>query len=376
MGMIYKKVFRVSVLFCATVLAIYLVTRDAILDAKSFCWSMRNDTGNASSPETQETKIIYDNSFVKGFEKTFLNKMKDKFTKDADIFQTNKTPSNKTFREIYKLGKEEKFTPLGIYNHDIKFFHNLPMLIHFIWINNDIRTRNNYDKKIEENLKTFSIYERTGWKMILWDNRKVYNIHCINKNRNQELCGILTNVTLAKQYNITLSMKSDMLRFVIIHEFGGMYFDTDFIALRNMDSIIRNKIKAHGLIVAQEGNKRRSMYLAGGFFAAYPGNICIENAKNHVVAAIKGKEPSNKRTGPYFFKRALVSTYFDTFNIDSVSIKKFNLSKVATVLPTKYFYSFPFKRKNDMTLLKKVKKLPDTYFIHLWRGSWLENINK
>ena len=149
-------------------------------------------------------------------------------------------------------------------------------------------------------------------------------------------------------------------------------FDTDFIALRNMDHIIRNKIKEHGLIVAHEVNESRSMYLAGEFFAAYPGNICIGNAKNHVLEAIKGKEALNIRTGPYFFKKALVSTYFDTLNIDSFSISKFNLSKLATVLPTKYLYSFPFKQKKDMVLLERVKKLPDTYFIHLWRGSWLE----
>ena len=65
-------------------------------------------------------------------------------------------------------------------------------------------------------------------------------------------------------------MKSDMLRFVIMHEFGGMYFDTDFIALRNMDQIIRDKIKEHGLIVVHEVNERRSMYLAGEFFHGLP----------------------------------------------------------------------------------------------------------
>ena len=161
-----------------------------------------------------------------------------KFIKGSDNFQTIKPVSNKTFEEIYKIEKENTLKTLGIHSHEIKFVHNLPMLIHFIWINNDVRTRNNYDKRTEENLKMFSIYERIGWKIILWDNRKVYNILCTDKNINKAICGILTNVALAKQYKITLSMKSDMLRFFIMHEFGGMYFDTDFIALRNMDHII------------------------------------------------------------------------------------------------------------------------------------------
>ena len=78
-----------------------------------------------------------------------------KFIKGSDNFQTNKPVSNKTFEEIYKIEKENKFKTLGIHSHDIKFVHNLPMLIHFIWINNDVRTRNNYHNKTEENLKNF-----------------------------------------------------------------------------------------------------------------------------------------------------------------------------------------------------------------------------
>ena len=99
-------------------------------------------------------------------------------------------------------------------------------------------------------------------------------------------------------------MKSDILRIFIIHEFGGMYFDTDFIAVRNMHHIIRDNIKKHGIIVAHEINEKRSTYSSGGIFAAYPGNVCIENAKNHVVSAIKGNQLSNIRTGPFFFKKA------------------------------------------------------------------------
>ena len=352
--MIYKRAFTRTAVFFVAFLIIYDFTRVTV--DKTI-----KESVSPAPPKTRAPRIIFDNTFAKPFQDFFLRMML-KFIKGSDNFQTNKPVSNKTFEEIYKIEKENKFKTLGIHSHDIKFVHNLPMLIHFIWINNDVRTRNNYDNKTEENLKTFSIYEKTGWKIILWVNKKVYNIFCTDNNRNKELCEILTNIAIAKQYKITLSMKSDMLRFVIMHEFGGMYFDTDFIALRNMDQIIRDKIKEHGLIVVHEVNERRSMYLAGEFFTAYPGNICIENAKNHVLEAIKGKEESNIRTGPYFFKKALVSTHFDTFNIDSDSISKFNLSKVATVLPTKYLYSFPSKQKKDMVLLEKVKKLPETFY--------------
>ena len=140
------------------------------------------------------------------------------------------------------------------------------MLIHFIWINNDVRTKNNFDRQTQRNLKTFSIYRKLGWKIIVWDNAEVYSVFCVDTDNNKELCEILTNVELNKQHKITLAMKSDILRLFIISEFGGMYFDTDFIALRNMDHIISNKIKDHGLIVAHSLNDSRSLYLSQRFF--------------------------------------------------------------------------------------------------------------
>ena len=369
---ICKKNITGSILFCVAFFTIYLLTRNAFPEVKYSYWSMCNDTGDSSPSQMRGTKVIFDNALVKAFQETLSRILKDKFTKGAGDFKTVKIVSNETFEEFYKMANEKRFRVLGINSHDIKFVHKLPMLTHFIWISNDIRTKNNYDSKTEKNLKTFLIYEKIGWKIIVWDNKKVFNIFCTDNN-NKDLCEILTNTTLTKKYKITLSMKSDMLRFFIIYEFGGMYFDTDFIALRNTDHIIRDNIGEHGLIVAHEINESRSTYLAGEFFVAYPGNVFFENARNHVVSAIKGTEMSNIRTGPFFFKKALVSTYFDNFNIDLVVMSTFNLSKVATVLPTEYLYSFPFKRKTDMALLAKVKKLPTTYFIHLWRGSWLKN---
>ena len=369
--MVCKKNLIGIVLLCFTFSTAFLFIRDAFIrdpGVQRFCWCM-----NGTLADTTGTKITFDT--MKVFREKLSSAMKEELTKRTDNFQTNKTVGNKTIQEIYKIEREKKFKLLAIETKEIKFTHNLPMLIHFIWINNDVRTKNNYDKETEENIKTFSIYEKIGWKIIVWNNKNVHNIFCAdnNNNKNKELCEILTNVTLTTQKKITLSMKSDMLRFFIIHEFGGMYFDTDFIALRNINHIIGEKIQQHGLILANEVYERRSMYLAGEFFAAYPGNICIENAKNHVIKAIKGNEPSHVRTGPYYFKKAIVSTYFDIFDIDSVSISKFNLSKIAAVLPTEYLYKFQWKQRKDLAFLDKVKKLPETYFIHLWRGSWLKH---
>ena len=136
---ICKKNLTGSVLFCVAFLTIYLVTRNAVPDVKCFNWNMRNDTGDTSLPKTLGNRIIFDNTFVKAFQETLSKIITDKFTKVADDFKTIKVVSNETFEEIYKMEYENRFRILNIDSHDIKFAHKLPMLIHFIWISNNIR---------------------------------------------------------------------------------------------------------------------------------------------------------------------------------------------------------------------------------------------
>ena len=75
----WKKNFTGIVLFCAGFLIAYLLTRDAMRNGKYFFWSMRNDTGDSSLPETQQTKIIFENTLLNALRKTLSSMMEDKF---------------------------------------------------------------------------------------------------------------------------------------------------------------------------------------------------------------------------------------------------------------------------------------------------------
>jgi len=85
---------------------------------------------------------------------------------------------------------------------------------------------------------------------------------------------------------------------------------------------------------------------------------------------------SNVRTGPHFWKRAIVSTYYNNplFMNGSIDrlLEMFDFSGIAYELPTKYMYSM--KYLDDETRKEELINSddPDLYAIHQWDGSWLE----
>ena len=275
---------------------------------------------------------------------------------------------NEVVKLAYKKRMEGAFKRIKQNISEINFVSNFPLLIHFIWLSHDIRKDNTVDKTMMKNIGTFQIYEKSGWHIIIWDNKRIHSNYCPDTTSNKELCEILTNESLIKKCNLKIAMKADLLRYMIVFDFGGMYFDCDFIALRNMEHILLDMIKNHGLIVARENTDPYN--LSNGFFAASPQNIYLEKAKNLALVSIKGSARANTRTGPFFFKKAVLSAFFKMNINDKNIIKQFNLSSIASVLPTNYLYAWPYSKRSNKTMLQEVKKFPTTYFIHLWAKSW------
>ena len=71
--------------------------------------------------------------------------------------------------------------------------------------------------------KTWKDYN-PDWKFILWDDERLKGIGIIN----QEYLDDCDNY----------SMKSDILRFDILYQFGGLYIDTDFECLKPLDPFL------------------------------------------------------------------------------------------------------------------------------------------
>ena len=206
----------------------------------------------------------------------------------------------------YKQGNEEAFKWLNVNISNLKFIQSFPKIIHFISISGNINIDNRLNKEHKTNIDAFyRLYGGDGgWKIIVWNNKNVRNVFCLETGVNFEQCDFFMNSSLSSQYGVTLSMKMDILRFMIMYKFGGMYFDADFVALRNINDIIAEKIDEHGLIIFDELYEPSIITL----LVAYPKQKCVETAYNIIMNTIKLKHlDSYHRTGVLFWKGYVIN---------------------------------------------------------------------
>eukprot|EP01084_Bolivina_argentea_P153889 268307_1 len=327
------------------------------------------------------------NSYTFHHNEQNLTKIDCNYTKTSPILRyIDNRHNNKQYMNKNKL----LFQILNVTLSESNFIYKLPKLIHFIWISNDISVDNDLQKQIQKNIATFiNIYSPNGWNTIIWRNKQIRQVFCENynffKSENDEKCVFLYNITLSNEYRISAAIKADMLRYLIMERFGGLYFDTDFIAIQSIENLVIQNIDQHGLIVANEGGWA-STIMSNGFFASYPNNKCVirANNKTNIINAMKRKTVSaDLRTGPYYWKRVIVATY-DDHNIYEKEqllgtraykqyLRNFEISQIASQFPIQYMYPMGWMDKNDTVKFNEIMSgiNPYIYAVHLWDGSWV-----
>ena len=102
----------------------------------------------------------------------------------------------------------------------------IPKIIHNIWIQG---YQNLPEKEKQNHLKIKKL--NPDWEFIIWDNnmiiellKKYPKIYYVYKNVNN-LSGIINN-------NAT---RSDIARYIIMKEYGGLYYDFDFECISSFD---------------------------------------------------------------------------------------------------------------------------------------------
>ena len=105
--------------------------------------------------------------------------------------------------------------------------------------------------------------------------------------------------------------KADIWRYLIVHKYGGMYSDSDFMPKIPIDDWVdKNICKNTTVMVSMEGNG--FLYIQWGFYSAYPGHqvfydvvslIRIYFMEELQTGIIQGD--AVQRTGPLQFSRAI-----------------------------------------------------------------------
>lgn len=169
------------------------------------------------------------------------------------------------------------------------------------------------------------------WEFILWNDDKIKTIKMINQKHFEE--------------SDNYSMKSDVLRFEILYQIGGLYVDTDFECLRPLDSFFHNK----DFIVCRQSPSGPT--ICGAFLASIKSHPFIKK----LIDGIEKRSISHMghhctlKYGPSYLTELIDAS-------DS--------------LDPKYVYPFLWDKKHSS--IDDLKSIyPDSYAAHHWKSSWI-----
>ena len=210
----------------------------------------------------------------------------------------------------------------------------IPKIIHQIWIG---------PRKLP---KKYAYWSKTwrelnpDWEYKLWTENEIKKISLINHD------------LFIKSSNI--GFKSDLLRYEILKQFGGLYVDTDFECIKP----IPNNFLRYDFVSCIVFSKRPE--IANGMMMSKVNSKIIEKIISDMKINKYLDDPIKTITssGPIY----LTKKYF--------SLAKDEKEK-CLILPSNYFYPFPnflinkFKNTNDFIS-------NETIGLHHWEMSWIK----
>ncbi len=221
----------------------------------------------------------------------------------------------------------------------------IPKIIHQIWIGN---------KPIPEKAMVYRkkiIELHPDWTHMLWTDDSV----------------IRSGMSLNKTYYLSENTghRSDILRYQIMHEYGGIYLDMDIDIQKNL-----NNLTVYEAFVGRNAQFNIDVlpeeYVQNAVLGSCPKNLffsfllnqlplwCISKKRQERLKTPWKKEDCvTVKTGPIFFS-IMILRYKEVFGIDPP----------ITILPSDYFYPYSgFSKEED-------RQYPESYGIHRWWGTW------
>lgn len=130
--------------------------------------------------------------------------------------------------------------------------------------------------------------QNPDWEMTLWTEENLPRL------RNQDLYDRAPDLVPSR---LVPRFRSNLARYEILYQFGGVYLDTDFEALRPIETYIENL----DLFAAEE----KPGLIANGFMGARPGHPFVERLILGAEKSVADRpgQPSWRTTGPEYLTR-------------------------------------------------------------------------
>jgi mannosyltransferase OCH1-like enzyme len=211
----------------------------------------------------------------------------------------------------------------------------IPKKIHQIWLGSELpKEYHGYT----ESWKKF----HPDWEYKLWRDSDVKNFPMIRRTE-------YDNAT-------NQGMKSDILRYEILKQFGGLYIDTDFECLKPFDDLMYLDF-----FTSLSYDLEMQLYI--GLIASVPNHPVINECIDSLTTSYRGDSSKviMSNTGPYHFTKCFLSKVRED-------------DKGIIAFPMDFFYPLPNTKRD--TLVPYIYTKPFSYAIHHWAISWVRSNRK
>lgn len=280
------------------------------------------------------------------FDQSLMRNGKSRFTYDLLYLRNTKDPhliemrkAKYEFKKIYEKNRVH-------FKNDLSAPNRIPKIVHQIWLGSEV----------PEKFKIWmsSWLNMAGWEYKLWTDKDVKTLVLRNQN-------LYDN---AKNYG----EKSDILRYEILFNEGGLYVDVDF---DNINTDLFTKLNnSFDFYVGFEPIEHKqpsisSPLIGNAIIGSIPGHPLLQN----IILDMEShyKKHADKwavvTTGPIYFTEKIIQ-----FNRAKGS-KLINIYLPPTFLfPLTYTEVRSRLKENLKNLVKS-----ETAAVHYWSGSWLDD---
>ena len=227
------------------------------------------------------------------------------------------------FRQLYQKN--------NLSNIEIQQELTIPKIIHQIWLGSPV------PQAFKELMRTWIEYHlERGWKYKLWTDEDVKDFPLYNREFYEA----------TDNYGI----KSDILKWEIIYNYGGVYVDMDYECLKPLD--IRHY--AYDFYTGIQPLDAQFVHLGAALFAAKPGHPILK----HCIETVKDdwhNKGAPAKTGPVHFTKSFFAM-----------AGKNSFKDIA--LPASYLYPLGCR---DSVIDRDKWIQGGAYAVHWWSKSWM-----
>jgi mannosyltransferase OCH1-like enzyme len=259
----------------------------------------------------------------------FFESMKSSYEYDVDFMKSDR----------YWLKAQEDYERLFLNSEKMDGESRIPRKIHQIWLGSP------FPDEYKNWQKSWKKYH-PDWEYYLWTDEKLKDFDF----KNREVFEKTSN----------FGSKSDILRYEILNQLGGLYVDTDFECFFPFDFLHLNCDFYCGIVYGKEFSTTNAI------IGSAPDHPVMKQLISEIDTPLVSNDVSkiHEISGPWALTRNYRKFMFDK-SYDNLC------------LPTSYFFPFP-NNKLHIRSEKKIKEYvkPESMAIHYWEVSWTRKSGK